>query len=98
MQIAIVLGNATSTVKHKSLGNLKLLVCQPMAADRRSRDGVPVIVVDHLGAGPGEWVMITSDGGAVRELYGLEHSPIRWTVLGLLDEVEQDEPISRSSP
>jgi ethanolamine utilization protein EutN len=86
MQSAIVLGNAVSTVKHRSLENLKLLVCQPLAADGRTPDGVPVLAVDHLGAGTGETVMLTSDGGAVRELYGLENSPIRWTVLGLIDE------------
>jgi ethanolamine utilization protein EutN len=88
MQAAIVLGNAVSTVKHRTLSHLKLLVCQPMAADRRTRDGAPVIAVDHLGAGAGAWVLITSDGGAVRELYGLEHSPIRWTVVGLLDDTD----------
>jgi ethanolamine utilization protein EutN len=91
MQSALVLGNAISTVKHPSLDNLKLLVCQPLAADRRSRDGAPLLAVDHLGAGAGDMVMITSDGGAVRELYGLENSPIRWAVLGLIDD-EPEKP------
>ena len=85
MQLAIVLGNAISTVKHRSLGNVKLLVCQPLAADGCSRDGAPVIVADYLGAGAGEKIMLTSDGAAVRELYGLQNSPLRWTVLGLVD-------------
>jgi ethanolamine utilization protein EutN len=89
MQSALVVGNAVSTVKHRSLDNLKLLVCQPLAADGRSRDGAPILAVDHLGAGIGDRVMITSDGGAVRELFGLENSPIRWTVLGLLDRQEE---------
>jgi len=85
MQLAIVLGNAISTVKHRSLENVKLLVCQPLAADGCSRDGAPVIVADYLGAGAGEKSMLTSDGAAVRELYGLQNSPLRWTVLGLVD-------------
>jgi ethanolamine utilization protein EutN len=85
MQSALVLGNATSTAKHKSLENLKLLVCQPLSADGRSPDGPPLIVVDHLGAGTGELVMITSDAGAVRDIFGFENSPIRWAVLGLID-------------
>jgi ethanolamine utilization protein EutN len=85
MQLAIVLGNAISTVKHRSLENVKLLVCQPLAADGCSRDGAPVIVADYLGAGAGEKIMLTSDGAAVRELYGLQNSPLRWTVLGLVD-------------
>ena len=85
MQLAIVIGNAISTVKHRSLDNVKLLVCQPLAADGSSRDGAPVIVADYLGAGAGEKIMLTSDGAAVRELYGLQNSPLRWTVLGLVD-------------
>jgi ethanolamine utilization protein EutN len=50
-----------------------------------------LLAVDHLGAGAGDMVMITSDGGAVRELYGLENSPIRWAVLGLIDD-EPEKP------
>jgi ethanolamine utilization protein EutN len=88
MQAALVLGNATSTVKHPSLENLKLLVCQPMASDGVTHDGPPLLAVDHLGAGAGERVMLTSDGGAVKEIFGVENSPIRWAVLGLLDRTE----------
>lgn len=88
MQVALVLGNAISTVKHRSLENVKLLVCQPLASDGKSRDGSPVIVADYMGAGAGEKVIITSDGSAVRELYGLQNSPLRWTVLGLVDEFQ----------
>jgi len=85
MQAALVLGNATSTVKHPSLENLKLLVCQPVLADGKTPDGPPLIAVDQLGAGHGEIVMLTSDGGAIRESFGIENSPIRWSVLGLID-------------
>jgi ethanolamine utilization protein EutN len=85
MQSALVLGNAISTVKHRSLENLKLLVCQPFGADGCTRDGGPLLAVDQLGAGAGDWVLLTSDGGVVRERFGVENSPIRWTVLGLLD-------------
>jgi microcompartment protein CcmK/EutM len=91
MQQALVLGNATSTVKHRSLSNLKLLVCQPLLADGHGRDGAPILAVDHLGAGVGDKVLITSDGGAVKDLFGLENSPIRWTVLGLIDPTDSDD-------
>jgi ethanolamine utilization protein EutN len=88
MQIALVLGNATSTVKHSTLDNLKLLICQPMLSDGTSPDGRPLIAVDHMGAGIGETVMLTSDGGAVKEIFKVENSPIRWAVLGLVDEFQ----------
>ncbi|MFM8570243.1 MAG: EutN/CcmL family microcompartment protein [Pirellula sp.] len=95
MQVALVLGNAISTVKHRSLDNVKLLVCQPLAADGESRDGGPVIVADYMGAGAGQRVIITSDGAAVRELYGLQNSPLRWTVMGLVDDMRST---SHSNP
>jgi ethanolamine utilization protein EutN len=86
--MAIVLGNVTSTVKHKSLEHLKMLLCQPLLHDRCSPDGPPLIAVDMHGAGIGATVMLTSDGGAIRDLFQLESSPIRWSVLGLVDELQ----------
>ncbi len=86
MQAAIVLGNATSTVKHPSLENLKLLICQPLQTDGKTPDGSPLIAVDLLGAGRGETVMLTSDGSTIRDAFGVENSPIRWSVLGLIDD------------
>ena len=88
MQTALVLGNATSTTKHPTLENLKLLVCQPLMSDNQTPDGPPLLAVDHLGAGAGETVMLTSDGGAVKEIFKIENSPIRWAVLGLIDEFQ----------
>jgi ethanolamine utilization protein EutN len=86
MQSAKVLGNATSTAKHSSLANLKLLICQPMQSDGKTPDGAPLLAVDRFGAGAGENVMLTSDGSCVKEMFGVENSPIRWAVLGLLDD------------
>lgn len=86
MQAARVLGNATSTAKHRTMENLKLLICQPLQADGVRPDGVPLIAVDRFGAGAGELVMLTSDGSLIREMFGVQNSPIRWAVLGLLDE------------
>ncbi len=85
MQEALVLGHAHSTVKHKTLKSLKLLVTQPLAADGVSPDGAPTIAIDNLGAGPGDRVVLTSDGAAVREMFGIQNSPVRWAVMGIVD-------------
>jgi microcompartment protein CcmK/EutM len=29
--------------------------------------------------------MMTSDGSALKELFGIENSPVRWAVLGIVD-------------
>jgi ethanolamine utilization protein EutN len=56
-----------------------------LQADGRSIEGDPILVVDKLGAGHGENVMITSDGIGTRELLDSETSPVRWSVLGIPD-------------
>lgn len=85
MQIAIVIGHAHSTVKHPTLDGQKLLITQPTMQDNATPDGGPVLAVDRCGAGPGDRVLLTSDGAAIRELFGVENSPIRWAVLGIVD-------------
>ena len=86
MQLALVLGTVTSTVKHPSLEGWKLLVAQPLAADEKSPDGDPVLAIDPLGAGRGETVVITNDGIAARQLIGDAKTPARWSVIGIRDE------------
>ena len=84
MQLAIVQGRATSTVKHRSLANVRLLVCALLdAAGRPSGD--PVLAVDKLGAGVGDMVILTSDGLGLRELLGDKTSPARWWTMGIVD-------------
>ena len=85
MQLASVVGTATSTVKHATLRGQKLLIVQPLMADGESPDGDPQIAVDAVGAGKGEKVMITSDGRFMREVVKAENTPIRWSVIGIAD-------------
>lgn len=85
MQQGLVIGTATSSVKHPSMEGWKLLVVQFLAADGKSPDGEPVLAVDSLGAGPGQMVMLTSDGKGTRELLKSETTPVRWSVLGIPD-------------
>ncbi len=80
-----VVGTATSTLKHPSMDGWKLLVVQPLMADSQTADGGPLLVVDHLGAGAGDDVIITSDGRSTRELLGSDNTPVRWSVLGIQD-------------
>jgi ethanolamine utilization protein EutN len=84
MQLARVIGRATSTVKHPTMNGWRLLLAQPLTRDRQP-DGAPQLVLDHLGAGRGDMVIISSDGKSARELVGTEKTPVRWTILGIVD-------------
>lgn len=85
MYLGRVIGNATATVKHPSMEGAKLLLVKCFQADGHTPEGDPILVVDNLGAGRGETVMITSDGIGTRELLGDPQSPVRWSILGIPD-------------
>lgn len=85
MLTGLVIGTATSTVKHASMKGWRLLVVQPFAADGRTPDGDPVLAVDALNAGKGDTVIVSSDGLGTRELLGSNTTPVRWSVIGIPD-------------
>ena len=85
MYIGRVVGTATSTVKHPSMEGCKLLLVMALQGDEQTIEGDPILVVDTLGAGKGQTVMITSDGIGTRQLLGSKNSPVRWSVLGIRD-------------
>ena len=84
MQLAIVKGRATSTVKHASLAKQKLLSVQPLGVGDKPT-GDPVIAVDQLGAGRGDKVIISSDGLGLRQMLKNDQSPARWWTTGIVD-------------
>ena len=84
MQLGLVVGHATSTIKHPSLEGQRLLLVQMLTPDEQP-DGEPVLVIDHLGAGVGGKVIATTDAVLVREMVKVRNSPIRWSVLGMID-------------
>lgn len=84
MQIGRVIGTAVATVKHSSLKGWKLLLVQPLHESMQP-DGEPFLVVDGVGAGANERVLISSDGVAARNLIGDRKTPVRWTVIGICD-------------
>ncbi len=84
MLVGIVEGRAISTVKHRSLAGWKLLVVQPLDLAARPT-GDPILAIDMIGAGRGMKVVISNDGRGAREMVGDDNSPVRWTVVGVVD-------------
>ena len=85
MQLGMVIGHATATVKHPSLTGWRMLIVQPLGMDRRP-EADAIVAVDKLGAGPGTLVVLNSDGKGARELIGDEKTPVRWFTIGIVDE------------
>lgn len=81
MIIAKVIGNLVSTHKEKNLSNEKLLIVKEL----NNKKNESFIAVDALGAGLGEYVLITIDGGAARQIIGKKDAPINASVIGIID-------------
>src|SRR5476651_1027576 len=93
MQIARVIGTLVSTQKHRKLEGAKLLLVQPLTLEGTPR-GVPLLTIDSVGAGVGETVLIVIEGKAAGEALGKKAAPVDAAIIGIIDSVSLDEPVT----
>lgn len=86
MILSKVIGSVWTTQKEKGMEHLKLLIVQPLNLEREV-DGTPLVVIDRIGAGVGETVLITQ-GTPAQKLTGDKSSPIDAAVVGIVDSFE----------
>ena len=92
MFLARVTGSVVATQKVASMTGHKLLTVEPYRVDDKARDrlvptGRTFVVVDTLGAGLGEMVLICQ-GSSARLTPETEKLPIDAVVIGLVDTVD----------
>lgn len=78
-------GTVVSSHCHPSMNGWRVAICQPVD-EAGGEQGDPVLAIDPLMAGVHQRVMITSDGESVRDWVHDKHSPMRYFVIGVLDE------------
>lgn len=91
MFVALVTGSVVATQKTPTMTGHKLLVVEPYRLDEKSRDrlvptGRTFIAVDTLGAGEGQFVLVTQ-GSSARLTPETKTLPIDAVVIGLVDTV-----------
>ncbi|MDB6168151.1 MAG: ethanolamine utilization protein EutN [Verrucomicrobia bacterium] len=84
MILARIDGVVVATVCHPSMQGRRTVICQPLN-EAGAPEGAPVLALDAHGAGQHQRVLISTDGAAARAMVGDEHSPLRNTVVALLD-------------
>ena len=94
MFVAKVTGAVVSTQKVDSIVGYKLLVVEPYLLDNKTRKklnttGRTFIAVDTLGAGEGDYVLITQ-GSSARLTEETRDLPIDTVVVGIVDNVHVD--------
>jgi ethanolamine utilization protein EutN len=94
MFVAKVTGSLVATQKVDSMVGHKLLVVEPYRVDPQDRNrlvstGRTFVAVDTVGAGEGEYVLITQ-GSSARLTRETKNLPIDTVIVGLIDTVHVD--------
>ena len=94
MFVARVTGSLVSTQKVDSMVGHKLLVVEPYQLDRETRSrleasGRGLVAVDTMGAGEGEFVLITQ-GSSARLTPSTKNLPVDTVIIGIIDSMHVD--------
>ena len=97
MFLARVTGTVVATQKVRSMTGHKLLVVEPLRVDPANRDrlvgtGRSFVVVDTVGAGLNETVLIVQ-GSSARLTPETEKLPVDATIIGIVDSVNVENQI-----
>ena len=85
MQLAKIVGNIVMSHAHSSVSGNALLVCQPID-ESGAEISDPVIAISQFGGGIGSKVVISTDGASTRGYVGDPKSPLRNSIICILDE------------
>ena len=89
MQLARVVGDVVCTRKDDNLTGIKLLVLQPLNADRQPA-GRAIVAVDAVGAGVGEHVFFVRGKEASFPFYPAAEPPVDAGIVGIVDHWDLD--------
>ena len=87
-----MIGTVTSTINHDFFDGQRLLVCD--LVDRGHTTDDYLICVDRVGAGIGETVVILDEGTSARQMFAIETGPVRSVIVGIVDDIHEQEATS----
>jgi len=88
MRICRVIGNVISTAKHPAYHGQRLMIVQRVDA-AGDEVGPSFLAVDRVQSGPGDRVIVMSEGTGVRQLMKMgEQLPIRSLIVGIVDQID----------
>ncbi len=85
MNLGRVIGTIWATKKYEALDHQKMQLLQPLTFDLE-KDGDPIIVVDTIGAGPGEVVYYITSSEAVIPM-DVNFAPVDAAIVGIVDSI-----------
>lgn len=87
MKVARVLGSVVGAAQHPAYEGQILLMVQPedMAGNAV---GKTTLAIDRVQAGPGDRVLVLTEGNGVRQIMGPDAGPVRSIIVGIIDAVD----------
>jgi ethanolamine utilization protein EutN len=95
MFLARIEGTVVSSTKHPTLDGCRFLIAQRLEADG-SAGLEPIVIVDWLGAGKGDTVVVSTDGDIARVRLG-NTTPARMVVVGIVDALQARDSTRQAS-
>lgn len=87
MKLCRVIGNLVASRHHPTYDGRTIMLVRP-----ERPDGEPAasafVAVDRVQAGPGDRVLVLTEGTGVRQLLGEDTGPIRSIIVGIVDDVD----------
>ncbi len=95
MFLAKVIGSMVATQKVDAIVGQKLMVIEPFRLDGKKREslettGRTLVAIDTLGAGVGEFVLVTQ-GSSARLTPQTKDKPVDCIVVGIVDQVHVEQ-------
>lgn len=94
MYIGVIIGTVVATRKDEKFVGHKLLLTQPVNV-RKEPIGEPLVAIDTVGAGIGEFIFFTK-GTAARYAANKPDSPIDAAVVGIIDGMDLDDNVLKN--
>ncbi|MEW6227169.1 MAG: EutN/CcmL family microcompartment protein [Bacillota bacterium] len=86
MVIGRVVGSVVATQKNKSFVGSKMLLVQPLDLDGNDY-GQEILAIDSQDAGPGDIVLVVSEGNSARQAMGNNEAPVDSAIVGVVDTI-----------
>lgn len=90
MNLGIVSGTVTASVKHRVYDGRRLMVVSLCDPDWRPT-GKETLAVDVIGAGVGDRVLTLKEGNSARAVFGDRELPMQEMIVAIVDRVNRKE-------
>lgn len=89
MNLGVVKGSVTATVKHRVYENRRLMVVAICTPDWKET-GRETLAVDLVQAGVGDRVLVLKEGNSARAIFGERELPMQEMIVAVVDAVHKE--------